>query len=679
MAVNTLGSILTADFGNVRTRVNLLDQVDGVYRVVASGEALTTIGFPINDASIGLSRAMLQIEEGTGRRMVNRDGRLISPEDMDRSGVDVVVATATIGRPLRTVLIGLVPVMSVISGQRATEGTYVELIDTLTLDDNRTAQDQMNAIILARPDLLFIVGGTEAGAEDAVIEAARPARLAAALMPRDHRPLVVYAGNSQIASGIEAFFENIAQVFIADNVRPSVDIEMLDSAQAQLATAYDSLAGRTGAGFGEVGALSRVGIQPTAQSSSLIAEYFGATAGDTLVVDVGSATSTIAASVRGVASTSIRTDIGLGHSAPGALRAAGIDAVRRWLPFEASDAEIIGYALNKSGRPGHVPETLRALYLEHALLRAALRELLNGARPAWTPDTAFDDPNAPLPPLARLIGAGAGLAATGRPGMTAMLMLDAMQPLGGARLLYDPTGLIAGLGALARFNPEIVVQILDAGAIPSIGMSYSLSGIPRAGVPAVEVTMTREGGARERFVVDGGAIGVFPLAMGERAAVTVRAVARGASFGGRGRIQATIDGGDAGLIIDTRGRPLPLALDVAARADQMAAWMAQATGDALRPIPLEWLDSRTTATERPSGRLAPRRATGEAAAVPTLADAAAAAPARAEKVRLGRRGGRRRGAQAGASVAADIPLEAAPAARNDDQKEDLDDLRNLFS
>src|SRR5690606_13918722 len=102
------------------------------------------------------------------------------------------------------------------------------------------------------------------------------------------------------------------------------------------------------------------GILPTAQSCGLSIHYLGQTQpGGVLLIDVGSATGTLAASLQGRANTVIRTDIGVGHSAPDTLAQVGADAVRRWLPFYAADEDLQAYALNKALRPGGVPETLR--------------------------------------------------------------------------------------------------------------------------------------------------------------------------------------------------------------------------------------------------------------------------------------------------------------------------------
>ncbi|NDJ63267.1 MAG: hypothetical protein GYB67_19255, partial [Chloroflexi bacterium] len=273
MAVKSPGSILAVDLGNIHTRAILLDEVDGRYYLVAQGETLTTVGFPIGDASVGVARAARQISATTGDMLVNRDGRVITPQQPDRSGVDLVVVTSSIGRPLRTVLMGLVPDMSIASGQRATAGTYVEIVDTLSLDDDRPQQDQINAMVLARPDLIFITGGVEGGARETLFELADLAQLAIRLMPRRHQPLVLFAGNSLISEALAERFDPDVRVFTAENVRPASDKEALEAAQFQLAQAFDAQTGEQGLGFESIGRLSRLGILPTAQSYDLIITY----------------------------------------------------------------------------------------------------------------------------------------------------------------------------------------------------------------------------------------------------------------------------------------------------------------------------------------------------------------------------------------------------------------------
>lgn len=583
-------SILAVDFGNTTTRALLIDRVEGVYAVVAEAQTLTTAGFPIGDVSAGLARVVRDLGAIAGRKLIGGDGQILTPEQPDRSGVDVFLATASIGRPLRTILMGLVPEISITSGRRAAAGTYIDIVDTYTLEDSRSPQEQLNAMVRAYPDLFFIVGGTEDGALDPVIELAQRAQLAVRLLPLAARPVILYAGNSAARPAIARLFDGLTAVLFADNVRPTLDDEALSGAQVQLAQAFDAVSGSRGVGFETVGHMARLGVLPNAQSYALIVNFLGqAQPGKNFAAfDIGSATSTMSAVVEGHLATSIRTDIGLGQSARALLDAAGMASIRRWLPFTASDSEIRAYALNKTLRPGSIPEDLRGLYLEHALLRTAIATLLDAARPAWTPTQAIDDVSAPLPPFERIIGAGGGLGGTGRPGMAAMLMLDALQPIGVTRLELDTSALLPALGALARINPEAAVQLLDAQGLDELGTAISLSGTPRPGQTAATVRLILPDGTDETHRVEAGALWMYPLGIGLRARVTITA-GRGLTIAGQRRVRLEVVGGSAGLIIDARGRPLALAADVRARANQISAWYAQATGDPVRAIDEDWL------------------------------------------------------------------------------------------
>ena len=487
-----MSSIIAADFGSVNTRVLMLDLVDGSYRLVARSINRTTVGFPYLDVGVGLRFGLREISEVTGRTLVSEDGHIIMPENDDRSGVDDFVVTASVGRPLRTVLVGLVPEISIASGLRAAAGTYVEIVETFSLNDTRSEEQKLNAIVGSSPDMILITGGTEFGAREPVLELIESVQLALNLVERARRPVILYAGNSALAPEIRAHFGSLTKLFIAPNVRPSISKEDLDGAQLQLGKAYDAFKENRGGGFAAVGDMSRMGILPTAQGYNLMVEYLGkAQQEDALVVDVGSAVSSLSAFVGGDVYTTIRTDIGQGHSAYALLQSLGTEAIRRWLPFLCSDEELITYTRNKMLRPATIPETARELYIEHAMLRAGIVEMVNASRPAW-----FQQANLPpmsaLPAFNPVIGAGATLAQTGSGGLTAMLLLDALQPEGVTRLYTDPFGLMPAMGALAYFKPEAVVQVMARTGLEMVGTALSLSGIPRAERPAIQVKITTE-------------------------------------------------------------------------------------------------------------------------------------------------------------------------------------------
>jgi len=653
MFANRSGSILAADLGSVHTRLVLFDLVDGSYRLVARTEGRTTSGFPFNDVNIGLVRAVKEISEVTDRDLLNREDRIIIPEQADRSGVDFFVATASTGRPLRTVMLGLVPEISIASGLRAAAGTYVEIVATFSLDDTRSEEEQVNALVKSNPDLVLITGGTEYGAMEPILQLARSVQLALLLMERARRPVILYAGNSVIVPQIRAMFDGMTALFVAPNVRPSVNEEYLDGAQLQLGQAFDAFKATRGGGFDTIGQMSERGVLPTAQSYDLIVEYLGRAQKDSrngvLAVDVGSAVSTLSAYLNSDVNTAIRTDIGLGHSAHNLLETMSLDGFQRWLPFPITREEIDNYTRNKALHPESIPETLRDMYIEHALLRTGIELLVEASRPIWF-KTAQVALNAPLPSFSPIIGAGSGLTRTGSPGFSAMLILDSLQPQGITNLQIDPHGLIPVLGALASVKPEAVVQVLDSTSLESLGTSFSLSGQPRAGKPALKVKIKTENGETAEQQIDGGSLWIYPLDSGESAEVDIRVMGRGTSMGGRGRIRVKAEGGTAGLIFDARGRPLPLAKDPKGRSAQLPLWISQVTGD-----PLQQLDERWFAPVKPEK---------EVEAKPEKKAEKEAAPKPERKSRFGRRGKAEQEAQ-----------------KEADEKEinELDDLRNVLS
>ncbi len=579
------GSILAADFGNVHTRVVLFDLVDGVYRMVAQGQAGSTAGYPAQDVRAGLARAVEQISEFTGRRLLSQEGLLITPEGADRSGVDDFLATSSTGRSLRTVLIGLVPTVSVASAVRAAAGTYVQIVATITLDEDRTQEDHLNAIVQSNPDLIFITGGLEGGAQEPILKLARTVSLAIKLMQR--KPVILYAGNSALEPIIHNLFDKQCTLLVAPNVRPMLEQEQLEAAQNQLALAFNEQQASRG-GYGPVGQMSSLGVLPTAQSYSLIADYLGKTVeGGVLILDVGSAVSTLAASLNGRVSTTIRTDIGVGHSAETLLELAGEDAVRRWLPYVDAKHQIRHYALNKMLRPGTVPESLKGLYLEHALLRVGTETLLAAARPAWSTAAHAEAPDL-MPPFAVIIGAGASFTRTGSAGYGTLLLLDSLQPVGVVRMYADHYGLVASLGALARVRPEAVVQILDGSALDRLGTAFCIEGVPQPKGTALKVKIVLETGEVVKHDVPVGHLWVYPLGANHVADVEVHA-GRGLKVGGRSKLKITAVGGSCGLVFDGRGRPLTLIRDARLRAELMPQWIAEMTGDPLKPIDPSWL------------------------------------------------------------------------------------------
>lgn len=580
---NHIRSILAADFGSVYTRAVLIDLVDGEYRLVARGEGRTTDGFPVFDLAVGFERIIRELAEDTGRILSDQGRRIITPETSKREGVDLFALSASIGRPLRATVIGLMPNVSIQSAIRATTGTYIDVGAVVSLDDQRTEEEKLNTILLSYPDVIFLTGGTNDGAEGMVMRHAELALLAIRLIPVERRPSVVYSGNETLQTAIHELFEPYTTVLIADNLRPSLEKERLEVARYQLGRAFDRYKESRQKSFAKVSERSQTGILSSARGQTIVAEYLSKVEkANVAIVDAGSASFSLAVAENGKVYSSIRTDLGLGHSAPNALETVGIEALRQWLPANVSASELYNYALNKSVRPGSIPMNNWDLYLEHAFLRAGMRRALIDANPEWQTKP---------PAFSWIIACGSALTRTGNAGYDAMLLLDSVQPAGVTVLETDPFGLIPAMGSIAAQAPQAVVQLLEGGNLTRLGIAFSASGKPRKiNATALTVTIQPQGSKKKtKLKVLGGRLLVYPLGAGEYATVTV-SCGWGLTINGKKRVKLNVEGGTLGLIFDARGRALPLGDNATKRAQQLPQWVADATGDDLIDVPERWLE-----------------------------------------------------------------------------------------
>ncbi len=580
MAFEHVTSVLVADVGNVHTRLLLIDLVEGQYRLVAATRARSTAAPPLARATLGLEDAAQRMTNQIGRTLISNDpDDLFLMPEIDGHGVDEFLATASAGRPMRVLLVGLTPEISLASGLRALAGSYVTITDVLTPDDMRGEEAQINAIVQGEPDLIVIVGGTDEGAELLVLDLVERVRDALALIARGRVPAVLFAGNQRLRERVKRLLEPLTDVFTAKNVRPAHNSEQLFPAQIELALVYDDYRSKSASGFADVGRHSQVGVVPTPQGYISTVRYLNTLprrrgAAGPLIVDVGSANSVIVAGLRGEPAYTIRTDLGVGHHFLSALEEVTPQRVSEWLPFEIAPDDLWDYAHNKTLRPGTIPGTPEELQIEQALAREVIRTLVSGARQGWR-----IAPDEQTPSFDPIIGAGAILTEAPSPGISAMLLLDALQPEGVTELALDRSNLLSAAGVIAYLKPLITVQVLENSGLLPLGTAFSASGQARYGRAAMHVQVQPESGPTINHTVKCGELWLAPVPPGVAARVTVRMLS-GLKIGGKRRIRQRVVAGAAGIIFDARGRPLslPRPRDRAARLQQW--WDAMSAQDA---------------------------------------------------------------------------------------------------
>ena len=556
-------SFLVADCGATNTTVVLFDVVEGVYRLIARATAPTTVASPWSDVVLGLRQAITHISQRTGRPLLNERGTIIKPTRRDGSGVDHFVAVASAAPPLRTLLVGLFDDASIKSARRALATSYTQVIDCFSLSDRRSERAQVAALIEKQPDLIFLTGGTDGGAEKRLLEMAEMVNLGLGALADTKRPQVVFAGNRQLRQQVSALIGDQAVVRVADNVRPALETEQIDDAAEVINRLYQDVKLKSLPGIHEVNEWSNQLPTPTARAFADIVAYFAALhQGRVLGVDLGSNSVTLVTATVDSVNLAVRTNLGMGQPIVNLLDKIEPAAIARWLPHESGQEEIRDFIVNKSVHPQTIPMTEAELRLEHAIARQAI------CQAAAEADRAGQDQASSF---RLLLARGATLANAPRPAQTLLILLDALQPTGIFSVALDRYGLLPALGTLARQEPLAAVQALEAGSLLDLGWVVVPTGPGHSGQEVLNVTVNS--GAL-KVDVSYGEIAVVKLGTTQPVEIALQPARRfDIGFGpGQGKT-VTLRQGAVGLVVDARGRPLSLPEDESTRRNQVRQWL----------------------------------------------------------------------------------------------------------
>lgn len=570
-------SILAIDVGATMTRAVLFDVVEGQYRFVASGQAPSTAEAPFKNIGMGIREAIANLQNITGAALLGaQDNNLIAPSQPDGSGVDAVVATISAGPAVKTVVVGLLPDVSLHSARRLAESTYCRVVDTLFLSDQRKPDKQMDSIVRSRPDLILLTGGTDGGASRSMQKMLETIGLACYLMPDEKRPMVLYAGNQKLAREVQELLGSHAgKLQIGHNVRPTLETEDLAPASYELASLVTKLREQQIRGVDELNLWSGGTLLPTAYAHGRMIRFLSRMYQSTrglLGVNVGASAVSVAAGFNGDLTLGVYPQFGLGENLAGILQHTSLEDIMRWLQMDIPSNTVREYMFQKSIYPSALPATRDEQAIAQAIARQALRLSVRLARKSF-PESVRSSHADLLPPLDLIIGGGGAISDGPSLGQSLLLMLDAVQPVGVQPILVDQNNLLPLLGAAAARNHYLPVQVVESGAFIGLGTVISVIASASYGDQVLRAKLTYADGTDARVEVRFGGLEVLPLPSGQTARLSLQPLRRadaGLGPGKAGTIQVT--GGALGVVIDARGRPLQLPNDPVRRRELLKRW-----------------------------------------------------------------------------------------------------------
>ena len=365
--VATVGAVLSVDIGSLYTRAALFDVLGGEYRFIARSSAPTTAEAPYGDVTAGVSNAVRELEQITGRRLTD-EARLRIPQRRDGSGIDLFIATSSAAPALRLVVVSVSEDISEKSAMQAARSTYTQVVSRITLDEGihnvaseederlttATAwlQEQTDKLLALPPDVVLMSGGVDDGP---VLPLVRLAKLISGAGREQGRkaeriarmgrtapglPAVIVAGNASSLDSVKAQLDHMSEIRSVPNLRPDLYTEHTAPAEAALADLYRERRIPQMPGYSVLSRWIEGPVVPTAEATRLIARYLnGFYKRETLIADVGATSTSLFLANEERDHAVILGDMGMAYTLGNVLAERGAE-IGRALPCSAPSRSV---------------------------------------------------------------------------------------------------------------------------------------------------------------------------------------------------------------------------------------------------------------------------------------------------------------------------------------------------
>ena len=595
--------IVATDCGSTTTKAILIEFANGEYRLISRGEAPTTVEAPFEDVTMGVLNAVSELEELTGRKLLDEHGRFISPAN-GKVGTDVFVSTSSAGGGLQMMVAGVVRSMTAESAERAALGAGAIVMDVIASNDKRLPHQQIERIRHLRPDMILLSGGIDGGTTTHVVEIAE---LISAADPKprlgsSYKLPVIYAGNKVAADAVKNVLKDKVDLKMVDNLRPVLERENLGPAREEIHELFMEHVMAQAPGYKKLMSWADAPIMPTPGAVGLIIQTIADQYKiEALGVDIGGATTDVFSVFRPgggkpVFNRTVSANLGMSYSISNVFAEATVPMVMRWVPFEMDERDLRNRVKNKMIRPTTIPQSLEELIFEQAIAKEALRlafiqhknfaTTLKGVQQQRTIADAFEQSSSGetivnMMSLDMLIGSGGVLSHAPRRQQSALMMMDAFLPQGITRLAVDSIFMMPQLGVLTEVQPKAATEVFEKDCLIHLGTCICPVGESKKPGPVMKYKIELPTGTVE------GSLGQlemkrFEFGLGDdglprKAKATFEPERHFDVGAGRGnKVEAEILGGVVGIILDGRGRPFDLSqLSEKERVSHLKQWIKE--------------------------------------------------------------------------------------------------------
>lgn len=581
--------ILATDCGSTTTKAILIRYTNGEYRLLARGEAPTTVEAPFEDVTRGVLNAVMELEELTGRRLL--DGtKIITPATGDE-GADIYISTSSAGGGLQMMVAGVVKEMTGESAERAALGAGSIVMDVLASNDGRAPHEKIQRIRQMRPDMILLSGGVDGGTVSHVVELAEVLQ-AANPQPRlgsDYKLPVIYAGNVKARGEIEERLGEITDLDMVENIRPVLERENLKPSREKIHDLFMEHVMAQAPGYRKLMEWCDAPIMPTPGAVGEIIQTIANEEQISVIgVDIGGATTDVFSVFDGVFNRTVSANLGMSYSVTNVLTEATLGNVLRWVTLDMDETDLTNRIANKMIRPTTIPQSLEELMVEQAIAREALRlsfeqhkafaVSLKGVQKERTISDAFEQTGAgetlvDMMSLDLLVGSGGVLSHAPRRQQAARMLIDSFLPEGITRIAVDSIFMMPQLGVLSTVHPQAAAEVFHKDCLIHLGTCIAPMGKMKPDKPVLTYSLSLPGGDPVEGELKAGEL-VLIKAPYEPVLASLTP-GRGIDIGAglEEVVEKPITGGAVGIILDGRGRrPFRLPSERAERVRRLEQW-----------------------------------------------------------------------------------------------------------
>jgi len=579
--------ILATDCGSTTTKAILIEYINDEYRLTFRGESPTTVEAPFEDVTKGVINSIIELEELSNRKILEEDN-IISPSN-DNTGIDMYISTSSAGGGLQLMVAGVVKSMTGESAERAALGAGAIVMDILASNDGRLYHEKVKRIRELRPDMLLLSGGVDGGTKSHVVELAEIIK-SANPKPRlgmNFKLPIIYAGNKEAISNIEERLQDISDLSIVDNIRPTLDNENLQPSRDKIHDLFMEHVMAQAPGYKKLMDWTDRPIMPTPGAVGKIIQKISETENISVVgVDIGGATTDVFSVFDNQFNRTVSANLGMSYSICNVLSESGIDNVLRWVPFDIDEDDLTNKIANKMIRPTTIPQTLDDLKIEQALAREALRlsfiqhkefaVSLKGVQKKRTISDTFDQTMSGetlvnMMELDLLVGSGGVLSHAPKRNQAMRMLIDAFCPQGITELAVDSIFMMPQLGVLSTIYPKAALEVFNKDCLVRLGTCIAPIGkyIENKIMIKYEIKIDKD-------IISGklkcGEMILIPAKYQNYEVKIIPEKGYDIGAGKGNEVNKSIKGGEVGIILDGRCRPINFNFSSKLRVENIKKW-----------------------------------------------------------------------------------------------------------